>query len=537
MLTIELKFLTGKWHATPWGRQVNEGAVEWPPAPWRILRTLLAVWHHKYPDVPEAEIRELIDMLASELPVYHLPSHAEGHTRHYMPVANDNKTKIFDTFLTVSLQATLQIHWPELSLTDSQSELLDRLLKSISYFGRAESWIDASLGQWTGAANASPLNGTPVEDHQELVRLLSPSELDHYPEWREEMVSESSERKLAEKKATAAAKGKPVDKLKLSKKEIEKIEASIPSDFFAALHMETSELRQAGWNRPPASQWVTYVRDKQLPMITKSSHQAKPELPTVARYAIAGAVLPKLTDAIFLSERVRTSLIKISDGSPLFIGRKNKEKSSQQALGHKHAHFLCESNNNNQGRITHVSIYAPQGFDQSAEESLSKFQKTWGSGGHDLQYVLLGIGNPSDFGGTNEKKGEAPIFAQSKVWVSRTPFVPADQLRRQYQLEDPQEQSKCEKDLSRMIRKELERREWLERQRELLESVSLLDSKAKLGGHETSWLNFRRERTKGGGRQGNSSGFGIKLTFTQPVTGPIPLGYASHFGLGLFIPG
>ena len=127
MLTIELKFLTGKWHATPWGRQVNEGAVEWPPAPWRILRTLLAVWHHKHPEVSEAGMRELIDMLASELPVYHLPSHAEGHTRHYMPVANDNKTKIFDTFLTISPQETLQIHWPEITLSDAQSELLDQL--------------------------------------------------------------------------------------------------------------------------------------------------------------------------------------------------------------------------------------------------------------------------------------------------------------------------------------------------------------------------------------------------------------------------
>ncbi|HCS54132.1 type I-U CRISPR-associated protein Csb2 [Rubinisphaera sp.] len=537
MLTIELKFLTGKWHATPWGRQVNEGAVEWPPAPWRILRTLLAVWHHKHPEVSEAGMRELIDMLASELPVYHLPSHAEGHTRHYMPVANDNKTKIFDTFLTISPQETLQIHWPEITLSDAQSELLDQLLKSISYFGRAESWIDARLGSWKGNANASPLNGSPAEDHQEIVRLLAPGELDQYANWREEMVTDSRNRKLADKKSIALAKGKPIDKIKLSKNEIEKIKASIPEDFFAALHMETSELRQAGWNRPPASQWVTYVREKQIPSISKSAVRKKNELPTVARYAIAGAVLPKLTDAIFLSERVRCSLIKFSDGSPLFIGRESKEKSSQLAQGHQHAHFFCESNNNLQGRITHVSIFAPQGFDNAAEEALCKFNKTWGSGGHDLQFVLIGIGHPSDFGGSNEKKGEAPIFAQSKIWVSRTPFVPADRLRRQYRLDDPLEKSRCEKDLARIIRKELERRNWLHQHHATLASITLMDPKTKLGGHDTSWLNFRRERTKGGGKRGNTSGFGIKLKFSQPVEGPIALGYASHFSLGLFVPG
>ena len=56
MLAIEFKFLAGRFHATPWGRQVNEGAVEWPPSPWRLLRALIAVWHLKCPEVPEAEI-------------------------------------------------------------------------------------------------------------------------------------------------------------------------------------------------------------------------------------------------------------------------------------------------------------------------------------------------------------------------------------------------------------------------------------------------------------------------------------------------
>ena len=30
-----------------WGRHVNEGAVEWPPSPWRLLRALIATWHLK----------------------------------------------------------------------------------------------------------------------------------------------------------------------------------------------------------------------------------------------------------------------------------------------------------------------------------------------------------------------------------------------------------------------------------------------------------------------------------------------------------
>ena len=65
MIAIELTFPAGRWHATPWGRQVNEGAVEWPPSPWRLLRALLAVWYHKCQDVPEDDIRSLISALVA----------------------------------------------------------------------------------------------------------------------------------------------------------------------------------------------------------------------------------------------------------------------------------------------------------------------------------------------------------------------------------------------------------------------------------------------------------------------------------------
>src|SRR3990172_10069521 len=101
MITIELAFPAGRWHATPWGRQVNEGAVEWPPSPWRLLRALLAVWHNKCPDVPEDQMRGLIAALTPP-PSYHLPPASQGHTRHYMPGANDSKTKVFDTFVTLT---------------------------------------------------------------------------------------------------------------------------------------------------------------------------------------------------------------------------------------------------------------------------------------------------------------------------------------------------------------------------------------------------------------------------------------------------
>jgi CRISPR-associated protein Csb2 len=42
MLALAFTFPAGRYHATPWGRHVNEADVAWPPEPWRILRTLVA---------------------------------------------------------------------------------------------------------------------------------------------------------------------------------------------------------------------------------------------------------------------------------------------------------------------------------------------------------------------------------------------------------------------------------------------------------------------------------------------------------------
>ncbi|MCG6156316.1 type I-G CRISPR-associated protein Csb2 [Rubinisphaera margarita] len=536
MLTIEFRFPTGKWHATPWGRQVNEGAVEWPPAPWRILRALIAVWHQKHHDVPEEAMRELISTLGMALPVYRLPLTSEGHTRHYMPIASHNRTKIFDTFIALSPESPVLVHWPDVTLPDSLRQLLTCLLESMSYLGRAESWVFATLADWSETADAKPLAEASVGPNQELVRLLAPAGLDGYQQWRSQYISDLKSRKLAEKQAHAISKGKSSETAKLTRKDIEQLESSVPVDLFDSLQRDTSDLRKAGWNRPPGSEWIPYVRNKKTepPRITFRSSQLKPM--TAARFAVAGAVRPRLTEALFLAERVRQALIKISDGAEVFIGRDTDSGHSAIAQGHQHAHIFCESNDDPQGRVTQVSLYADIPFDARAERALRALRRTWGRDGHDLQYVLIGLGNPEDFGGVDERKGESPIFAQAATWTSLTPFVPADRLRRQYRLDDPGEVIRCEKDLFRIIRKELSRRSWLQNHASKLTAVGLLPRSSRLGNSRAPVLKFRRERRSGGGRRGNASAFGLTLRFSELVSGPISLGYASHFGLGLFIP-
>jgi CRISPR-associated protein Csb2 len=83
-VVIKLTFLGGRYHATPWGRHVNEGVPEWPPSPWRLLRALVAVWKRTCPHLEVASVKRVLEELVHP-PLFHLPPHCVAHTRHYMP--------------------------------------------------------------------------------------------------------------------------------------------------------------------------------------------------------------------------------------------------------------------------------------------------------------------------------------------------------------------------------------------------------------------------------------------------------------------
>src|SRR5512135_1731571 len=82
--TLAFRFPLGRYHANPWDRAVNEGATEWPPSPWRLLRALVATWHTRWPDLPAPVLDGLLDSL-TDPPSYRTPATLPGHTRHYLP--------------------------------------------------------------------------------------------------------------------------------------------------------------------------------------------------------------------------------------------------------------------------------------------------------------------------------------------------------------------------------------------------------------------------------------------------------------------
>ena len=470
-----------------------------------------------------------------------------------MPAANDKRTKIFDTFVTLAPRGALVIIWPHVELDGPLGRLLDRLLGMMTYFGRAESWVEARLlDAWDGEPNATPVNGHEVDVRiHERTRVLATVPDDEYAEWQGHALRRSLDRKL---EGLARDKGKDEAKVKLSKKEQVNVESSLPETIFDALHANTNDLRKAGWNRPPGSQWVDYLRpaDAFVSKPARTRHACHGKKATVARFAVHGNVLPRLTETLWVGERVRTAVMSHSrgvaqlatksenaDAARVFSG---KGKGGLRSLnGHEHAHFLCEAAaKSHAGRISHVTIFAPRGFGADDKQTLARFRKTWGHGGHDLQFVLLGIGQPEDFGGPEESAGQSRLLDAAAVWESRTPFVPTDHLRiRPGEAKDPKRREEAvRRELRRILRKEMERRAWLREHLALLDRVELLLDRDQcgtdLGGHFTTWLKFRRTRQRGNGHRGAAGGYGFRLTFKQPVRGPIVLGYGCHFGLGQF---
>lgn len=560
MLAISLKFPTKRFHATPWGRQVNEGAVEWPPSPWRLLRSLVATWHHKFSDVPENDIRELVERLAPP-PRFSLPPASQGHTRHYMPLVNGDKTKVFDTFVAVEPDDEVIALWPDIELSPSQRELLAKLLAAMTYFGRAESWVYGELlNDSVSEAEVIPAElGQAPEVGFELVRTLVPVLANEHVAWSAQTREQHRQRKLTELAAAAQAKGKPIDKLKLSGKDERLIDESLPATLFDALHSDTAELRKAGWNQPPGSRWINYARPANAFSPRPRARRTwlrKNERPTVARFAMCGSVRPLLTEAVSIGERVRKVLMGCSkkvrsdsNASAVFSGKQFDGSPLEER--HQHAHYLCEAAAGDR-RITHLTVFAPMGFDTEDELAFGRLAQSgvWGRDGHDMLLVLLGVGQPHDFGGMSETAGQSRMLAESSTWISRTPFVLTRHLthKRLPGSEGIANDPKLKAALVDAVRFELAQRPQFQPLAKNVLIEPLLDrdgingAGTVLGGHFTSWLKFRRERLNGGGSCAGPHGFGFRLHFRNDlgqsirVAGPISLGYGCHFGLGAFVP-
>jgi CRISPR-associated protein Csb2 len=518
---LQLRFPAHRYHATPWGAHVNEGRIEWPPSPWRLLRALISTGFTKagWPDgeLP-ADARSLFEHLAGVLPSYRLPPAASGHTRHYVDAA-EKRPLIFDAWAHLDAGEVLEVSWP-VDLPPAERALMAELAACMGYLGRAESWVEARLVDIAAhAPNCTPDEGGPPGPRFESVRVLCPSPVAAFAEWRARRAAavEAEHAPAAGKRRTAA-----------QQKKLDAALAPYPTDLIGALCAETARLQAQGWSAPPGSREITYWRRQDALAVGTPTQRTVPRVPPAPFVLLAISTPSRGTSALpplhrvfpqgRLMHRALASVIghQMGGDPELALTLLGRTPDGRAEHDHRHAHLLYLDLDGDQ-RLDHVLVHAPGGLDAAAQEALRRLRRTYMKGGAgELQVAVSAVGDADVLRGMASGLGEALATVVgpaggSAVWDTATPWVPPRNLKRS-----------GKDSLEGMVRAECQRRGLPE-----LVGVEVLGDEAVRSLrhfvlHDETLAPPRTLRLP------------LRLRFAAAVQGPICLGYGAHVGLGRF---
>jgi len=529
--TLQFRFPGRRYHATPSGYHVNEGQIEWPPSPWRLLRALIACGFttQHWSEIPPIA-RRMFEKLASSLPSYRLPMASPAHSRHFMPIGTLEKgrektTLVFDTWADVG-DEPLAVHW-DCALTDEETQQLGQLTASLGYLGRSESWVEGELladdVMSVVDCNAYPhRHGLQTGPDWEQISLIAAIPAHEYELWRREITA-----KLLDELPLPEGARKPPAKLLRDRATAV---APYPETLLDCLTRDTAWWKQHRWSQPPGSQRVVYWRRSdalQIGTPTRARRQVVQPV-KVMLLALATAsrnrfALPPCTRTLPQAELLHRAVVaRVAKGQrvhcPELTGRDENGRPLQYS--HRHAHILPVDLDGD-GHLDHVIVYAPMGLGQAAQQAIRTLDRTWTKGGvGDLQIALAGIGDldtlrllPALLGRRVAQMLGPPEGA--RIWVSETPFVPPRFLKH-----------RGGNTLFGQINSELASRglPQLEQFDELRPNSDVISPRK-----------YVRRRQRGGSPPPVDVGYALRLQLAAPINGPLTLGYASHFGLGLFV--
>jgi CRISPR-associated protein Csb2 len=267
------------------------------------------------------------------------------------------------------------------------------------------------------------------------------------------------------------------------------------------------------------TRWLTYTRSAGIltPRRFRQERTAgKTRTVTGARLVLDSTVLPLAQDSLPFGEQVRRALIRNrvdTSHSEAIIG---KTVDGAPLEGHLHAHYLS-TDEDGDGRLDHVTLYAPCGFDRHDLAAIGALRTIFGRDNQpNIRLVLTGLGEVTQFADT-------PLFARSRRWRSVTPFS-LPRFANRGGGKPPRPRDLPEGQLARELRV-----------RGLPEPISInrIEGYAAGGRALVRWLEFHTRRFKGDEGYGLA---GFEIEFAEPIQGPLALGFGCHFGLGLFLP-
>jgi len=372
MVGVAIRFDLGRYHANPWSTHVNEGATEWPPSPWRLIRALysiartnLGLTHQQ--DALDSALRRLIE---SGPPLYELPASRPAHTRHYVPLRTHSAhrpstSKIIDAFRAIPPTEELKVWW-HAELRATEGDALKNAAQALGYIGRSESICSARMIAGAGPESPSAWPARETE-HEDVVPLLCPS----------------------------------------TDAELSQIVASV------------TELRRQRRSLPQGAELTAFaVREPEEPGATAVVDRVT-KRPTIAVVRVRGAGRAGFVDAVAVAQALRAAALshygRQRDGaaSPTLSGRAGASKRSDH---HRHAHYLVLPDASGR-RVDRLVVWCPEGLASAEVSALAAIERLSIRGlGDSMRVALVALGEEA----TMRLPG---VLGPARRWESLTPFA------------------------------------------------------------------------------------------------------------------
>lgn len=363
-------------------------------------------------EIPVSRLAGLLAALSSTPSIW-LPRTSGGHTRQYFPIHEAGITKntgsaVFDTFATVAKEQPLLFYWPDVRLDERQELDLNLILGRMTYFGRAESWTRVQAHMYEPARIAGVVTEGLTQTHWRCICIEDQGRLDG-KEYRDYTL----ERRLAPVRDMTAEAVELLPRTKTSEGKDRKATAEIFKTTLQSESPATLSLRcllresgqdiKDGLERPVGARWIHYAVPRAVYDVPRQVSQVRartPESVNLVRYALNTAtvnrpVLPAVTDTLLIADRFRSAVMALHREPSLNLS--GHEADGSPAKSNRHA-FWWPFDEDDDGFIDHVMVWAPGGFDASEVNALRRLTRLRQRGGRpDLLVTPTFVGADSAY--------------------------------------------------------------------------------------------------------------------------------------------
>lgn len=505
MLTLRLTFPWGRFYAHPWGQnpaRITE--AEWPPSPWRLLRSIAAAWFQANPGrEPSDELAQTLETLGRELPTFVLPKVSFSRAIHYQP--NYGATSKEDASLAkykrvrhenhfAAVGGDVLVQW-QLNDVDERTVstvrgLLGDLVGRISYFGRAESVCELQIED--NVTNDEGLAQVALQQEKPCRRIDSDCRDVFCPNPNDFRASDLWKRRSD----------------------------TTPSQ--VALNHFVQELLDAPQPLPDGAAWYSYRMPDGWPERWVVRHPAAPRRRSDRSRIVAHFLEFSLQCRIPVPVRHVVSIATLFRESAI----RNHREPSFALSGHDrpegvtgdHLHaFYLPIPDPNREYLNLLRVACRFGFTQREVESLMSVEALrWAGGRFPVRPVLL------------QQSLGLPNVPSCRTWRSLTPFVPPRYWYRhriaERRLREP---DSPERQLLRCLKEN----------GTLVPCCVTRESSVAMTAWDACKVHVPSRVRANGSEPDHRIGLAFQLEFAETASLPLPaLGHSCHFGLGQFVP-